>query len=176
VIWLFLEQIRLEFVPALHGLQGYPAAQGGLRELLVVEPDIAVQRDLQFFPGTEMVALQHVFDATVEALDHAVCLRMHRRGETVLYAQIGAETVKFVTAGCRALAQAEQAVSELLSIVRKHRADAYRAGAIKVAQKAACIGGSLGLVNANEHSSGRAVDGHEEVPPGGFISHSLPGR
>ena len=28
VIWLFLEQLRLEFVPVLHRLQGRPAAQG----------------------------------------------------------------------------------------------------------------------------------------------------
>ena len=28
VVWLFLEQLRLDFVPALHRLQGRPAAQG----------------------------------------------------------------------------------------------------------------------------------------------------
>ena len=37
VIWLFLEQLRLKFVPVLHRLQGRLAAQGVLRELLVVE-------------------------------------------------------------------------------------------------------------------------------------------
>ena len=37
VVWLFLGQLRLEFVPVLHRLQGRLAAQGVLRELLVVE-------------------------------------------------------------------------------------------------------------------------------------------
>jgi hypothetical protein len=45
-----------------------------LRELLVVEPDIAVQRGFQFLTGSEMVALQHLLDPAVEALDHAVGL------------------------------------------------------------------------------------------------------
>ena len=49
VIWLFVEQFWFEFVPVLHCLQGRLAAQGWLRELLVVEPDIAVQRGLRFF-------------------------------------------------------------------------------------------------------------------------------
>ena len=46
VVWLFLEQVRLEFVPVFHRLQGRLAAQCCLRQLLVVEPDVAVQRHL----------------------------------------------------------------------------------------------------------------------------------
>ena len=49
VIWLFLEQLWLEVVPVLHRLQGGFAAQGRLGKLLVVEPDVSVQRRLQFF-------------------------------------------------------------------------------------------------------------------------------
>ena len=56
---------------------------GQLVKLLIVEQDIPVQRGLQFFAGTEVVALQHLFDAAVEALDHAVGLRMLRRGGAV---------------------------------------------------------------------------------------------
>ena len=46
VVRLFLKQLWFEFVPVLHGLQGRLAAQGRLRELLIVEPDVAVQRRL----------------------------------------------------------------------------------------------------------------------------------
>jgi hypothetical protein len=49
VVRLFLEPLWFEFVPIFHRLQGRLAAQGGLRQLLVVEPDVAVQRGLQFF-------------------------------------------------------------------------------------------------------------------------------
>ena len=49
VVWLFLEQFWLEFVPVLHPLQGRLAHQSRLRELLVVKPDIAVQRCFQLF-------------------------------------------------------------------------------------------------------------------------------
>jgi hypothetical protein len=43
-----------------------------LRQLLVVEPDVTVQRALQLLAGPEVVALQNLLDAPVEALDHAV--------------------------------------------------------------------------------------------------------
>lgn len=36
VIWLFPEQLWLEFVPVLHRLQGYLAAESRLRKLLIV--------------------------------------------------------------------------------------------------------------------------------------------
>jgi len=38
-----------------------------LREQLVAEPDMAVQRGFQFLSGSEVVALQHLLDAAVEA-------------------------------------------------------------------------------------------------------------
>ena len=75
-----------------------------------------MQRGLQFFAGMEMVRLQHLFDASVEALDHAVGLRMLWRGEAVFDAKVAAQLIKLVLAGGRALAQAEQAVGELLAI------------------------------------------------------------
>jgi len=46
---MFLEQFRFEIAPIFHRLQGRHAAQGRLRELLVVEPDLAMQRGFQFF-------------------------------------------------------------------------------------------------------------------------------
>lgn len=40
VVWLLFEQLlRLEFLPVLHRLQGRLAAEGRMRQLLVVEPD-----------------------------------------------------------------------------------------------------------------------------------------
>ena len=78
--------------------------------------DVAHQRGLQVFGADELVALQHFLDASVEAFDHAVGLRMHRRGETVLDAQIVAKPVKVVFARGRALAQTEQPIGELFPV------------------------------------------------------------
>ena len=60
-----------------------------------------------------MVALQQLLDAAVEAFDHAVGLRMHRRGQTALDAEFIAELVERVPAGGAALVQAEQPIGEL---------------------------------------------------------------
>jgi hypothetical protein len=40
-----------------------------LGKLQVVEPDVAVQGVLQFLAGSEVMALLHIFDATVEPLN-----------------------------------------------------------------------------------------------------------
>ena len=63
-----------------------------------------------------MVRLQHLLDRAVEALDHVVGLRVHRRGQAVLDAEPGAEPVEFVLAGCGAFAQTEEKVGELLAV------------------------------------------------------------
>ena len=80
-----------------------------------------------------MVALKHLLDATVEALDHAIGLRGFRWGQAVLDAQFGAELVEFVVARRGTLAQAEQAVGELLAVVGQDGANADRAGTLQVA-------------------------------------------
>ena len=69
--------------------------------------DIAVQRGFQFFSGTEVVALQHLLDPAIEPLDHAVGLRMLRRGQAVFDAEVAAQQIKLVLAGGVALAQTE---------------------------------------------------------------------
>lgn len=69
VAWLFPEQSRLAIVPVLHRLQGRFAVKGCLRQLLVAEPDIAVERGLQVLAGSEVVGLQDLLDPAVEPLD-----------------------------------------------------------------------------------------------------------
>ena len=46
----------------------------------------------------EVMRLQHVLDPAVEALDHAVGLRMLRRGQPVFDAEVGAELIELVLA------------------------------------------------------------------------------
>jgi len=69
VVWQFLEHLRFAFVSVLHRLQGGGAAQGCLRQPLVVKPNVAMECGLQFLAGSEMMALQYVFHTTIEPLD-----------------------------------------------------------------------------------------------------------
>jgi len=142
-----------------------------LGKLLVVEQHVAVQRRFQLLARAEVVALQHLLDAAVEALDHAIGLGMLRRGKAMVDAQVGAEQIELVLAGGGAFAQAEQAVGEFLAIIGENGADADRAGAFQVAKKAAGVGGGLGFVDADEDPSCRAINGNEQVAPRGFVSH-----
>ncbi len=66
-----------------------------------------MQRGFQFLTRTEMVRLENVLDPAVEALGHAVGLRMLRRGQTVFDAGGSAEQVELLYAcgGARPAAQ-----------------------------------------------------------------------
>ena len=81
-----------------------------MRQLLIAEQHVAVQRGFQFLAGLEAVGLKLVLDPAVEALDHAVGFRMPLQGRRVFDAEVGAELIERVLAAGGALAQAEQAV------------------------------------------------------------------
>ena len=67
------------------------------------------------------MALQDVLDPAIEAFDHAVGLRPHRRGQAMLDAETGAEAVEVVVARGGAPPQAEEPVGELLAITPSER-------------------------------------------------------
>ena len=138
---------------------------------MIVEQHVAVQRGFQFLAGMEVVGLKRFLDPPVEALDHAVGLRMRRRGEAVFNAEIGAELIELVLAGGLAFAQTEQAVGEFLPVIGQNRPDPDWAGPFQIAQKSAGIGGSLGFEDPDEHPAGCPINRHEQVAPGRFISH-----
>ena len=110
-----------------------------------------------------MVALKHLLDPTVEAFDHAFCLRRFWRGQAVRDVQVGTELVERVLARRSTLAQAEEAIGELFSIVRENCVDADRSGTFEVSPEAPSIRRSLCLEDAYENPSRRAVDGYEQV-------------
>ncbi|GGC23049.1 hypothetical protein GCM10011363_44460 [Marivita lacus] len=83
-------------LPLLESRDGRPCFENGLRELAVVEMNIAQDGLLQLFTALETMVLQDIFDAAVEPFDHAVCLRSHRGCETVLDAEIGAKLIELM--------------------------------------------------------------------------------
>ena len=100
-----------------------------MRELPVIEPDVAVQRRLQFLARSEVVALQNLLNTTVEAFHHTVGLGRLWRGQAVFDVEGGTELVELVHACRGTLAQVEEAVGEFLAIVRDNGADAQRSSA-----------------------------------------------
>ena len=92
-----------------------------MRELAVVEPDVAQDRLFEVLATVEVMALEDVLDPAVEALDHAVGLWAHRRGQAVLDVEIGAEPVELVVAGGGTAAEAEEPVGEFLAVTPSER-------------------------------------------------------
>ena len=87
-----------------------------MRKLTVVEPDVAKDGLFQILAAAEAVALQDVLDPSVEALDHAIGLRVHRRGQAMLDAKVGAEAVEVMVAGGPPATKAEQTIGKLLAV------------------------------------------------------------
>lgn len=61
--------------------------------MLVVEPDVAFDGAAQVFAGLETIRRQHVRNPAIEALNHAVGLRVTRLGQAVFDAQCDAQSV-----------------------------------------------------------------------------------
>ncbi len=83
----------------------------------------------------------------------------------------GAQRVAFMRACCGALAQTEEAIHELFSIIREYGADPHRAGALQGAQEAPGIGRCLAVVDPDNNPTRCPVDGHEEGTAAALICH-----
>ncbi len=103
------------------------------------------------------MALKDILYTPVEPLNHAVGLRRLWWGQTVVDAKFGAQRVKLMFAGRRTLAQAKEAVSELLTIIRKNGANVQRTRALKVTQETSGIGGRFVAIDTNEHPPRGAI-------------------
>ena len=85
------------FEPSLHGLKR-DAAKRGLRQLMIVQVHVAMQGRPQVLAPPEVMGLQDVADAAIEAFHHAIGLRRPTLGQTMLDAQGLAELVELVRA------------------------------------------------------------------------------
>jgi len=89
----------------------------GLWQLGALKMNVAHQRGFQ---GSKLMKWWLCSTSSMrppKALDHAIGLRVHRRAEAVLDAEIIAKPVEIVLTGCRSLAQAEQPIGEFLTII-----------------------------------------------------------
>ena len=84
---------------------------------MVVQGHIAQQGLLHVLAAVEPVGLEHIGDAAIESLDHAIGSRGPGLGQSVLDAQLLAQLVELMVAAGLALAAGKQAVRELLAVV-----------------------------------------------------------
>ena len=103
-------------MPVLERVDGCSALEDGLRQLAVVEADIAQDGLFQILAAAVAVALQDVLDPAIEAFDHTIGLRVHPRGQAMLDTEVGAEAVEIVVAGGPPAAKSEQTIGELLAV------------------------------------------------------------
>jgi hypothetical protein len=89
----------------------------------------------------------------------------------VLDTQICTEPVELVRARRGTLAQAEQAIRELLAVITQNGADADRTNTLKVLHKPAGIGRGLCFEDADEDPASRTVNRHEQITTRSFVSN-----
>ena len=107
-----------------------------LRNVVIIEMPILLQGGFQVASGDERGAFQHLGDATVEAFDHPIGLRMLGLDQSMLDAVRGAGLIEAMLTRRFALAGGAKAVGELFPIVGQHGANAKRGLGPQALQKA----------------------------------------
>jgi len=93
----------------------------GLRQLGALKMNVAHQRGFQ---GSKLMKWWLCSTSSMrppKALDHAIGLRVHRRRQAVLDAEVGAEQVELVLSRRGAFAQTEETVGEFLPVARSEQ-------------------------------------------------------
>ena len=141
----------MALLPSFKRLDGSFVMQGLLRYSMVVQPDEAVERLLQIFGAVEVMRVEHLSDAPVKALDHAVGMRVLGFCKPVLDAQRLTQRVETMLARGVLGPLAEGAVGELAAVVGEQRAQLHRRSLRQRAQERARGGGRLVALDGNEH-------------------------
>ena len=138
---------------------------------MVVQGRVAQQGLLQILSAVEVVRLEHVADAAIEALDHAIGFGRAGLGQAVLNTQLLAQLVKLVVPRGLALTRGKQAVRELLAAVGQEPGDLERSGLVQRLEEAAGAGRSPVFLDRHKHPARGPVNGHEQVAAPGLVSH-----
>lgn len=150
---------------------GADMTQRALGDVTIVEADIALEGIRQVLPGTKAVRRQDLGNAPVEALDHAVGLRMMGPDQAVLDRMGGTLAVKGMLAGGVTLTGGAEAVGKLLAVVGKDRGDLEGRRGEQMGQEALGAGGGFFRQDLDIDPARGPVDGGEQVSALGFIGH-----
>lgn len=158
-------------LPFLERLDRRVPVRRALGQVLVVEPDEAGQRRLQVVGAVESMRLQHLRQSPVEALHHAVGLRMLGLGQLVLDTQCLAQCIELMFAAGVLLAPPEGPVGELPAVVRQQRLDLERRGPVQGIEERARSSCGLLALDGDEHPPRGSVDRYEDISSFGFVLH-----
>ena len=133
--------------------------------------EIALQGGFQVTGGGERCGFQHLGDATIAALDHAVGLWVFGFDQPVVDAVLGAGLIEGVLAGGLALAGGAKAVGERLAAISEDGAEAKRGLGPEALQEAGGGGGGFVRLDLERHPAAGPVDGREQAAALGLVRH-----
>jgi len=144
---------------------------------VAIDLQVIAQRRFELGPGREAGLVDDLADAAIEALHHAVGLRMTWRDQTMFDRQLLAQHVERVlaaanpVAGFRVFFLAGKALGELAAIVGEQLDDGDRTGFIEHDQEVGPAAAGLVSIDLHEDPARGAVNGDEQVTAFGFIGH-----
>jgi len=138
---------------------------------MVVQGHIPHQGLLQILAAVKAVRLEHICNAPIETLDHAIGSGRPGFGQSVFNAQGLAQLIKLVLTRGLALSARKESVRELLAVVGQQLLNPERAGLVQGAEKGLRAGRRLVLLDRHEHPALGPVNGHEQVAPLRLVGH-----
>ena len=136
--------------------------EGSLGNVVIIDLHIAVQGLVQMLPGLEAGGTQHLADAPVEALDHAVGLRMAGLGQAMLDGVGRADLIEGMLSGGLAFSRSAEPVSELLTVVGQHLGHLERGLGQEAFQEPLGMGGTFLREDLDVDPTGGPINGGEE--------------
>ena len=136
---------------------------------MIIQPYIAAQGVLQALGRIEVRGRQHLAHPSVEALHHAVSLRMTRLDEAVFAPVVSADAITTMTPGRVALAGGATAIGNRLAVIGPHLLDLE--GRL-IDAPLAKFGGMVRRLCASDghvNPAGGAVNGHEQIAMRGLV-------
>ena len=138
---------------------------------MIIEPYLAAQGVRQALGGIEAGGGQHLAYAAIEALDHAVSLRMTGLDQAVVDAVLRAGAVEAMTPGGIAFAGGAEAIGKFLAVIGQdllHREGRLRDESL---EKGGRIRRRFLAENLHIHPARGAIDADEEIAMGGLVGH-----
>lgn len=145
--------------------------QRTLRDVLVVDLHIAGKRFVQVLAAVKAGGGEHLRDAAVEALDHAVGLGMAGFDQAMLNGIGGTDLIEDVRPSGLALAGGAETVGELLAVVSEHLGKPEGSGLDQALQEAAGADSGLVREDFDVHPTAGPVNGGEQVVARALTEH-----
>ena len=138
---------------------------------MVVKGHVTHERLLQVFTPGEPMGFEHIGDAPIETLDHAVGSGRAWFGQAMFNVQGLAELINLMVVRGLTFTAGKLPVGELLAVVVQYFLDLDWASLVQGFQKRASGSGLLVALDLNEYPARGSVNGHKQIAPAGLVRH-----